>query len=93
MEKTTSNSNVLSKLYCNFFGHDYEVSKKVTSHIKEYTCRHCKKELTTNVNGSLVELTPKYREINTVLERIYNHKMMRLRENRLYTNNTYRVTA
>lgn len=93
MEKNTSNPKKLSKLYCNLFGHDYEVSKKVTYHIKEYTCRHCKKQLTTDVNGSLVELTPKYREINSVLERIYNHKMMRLRENRLYPNNTYRVTA
>ena len=93
MEKNTSNPTVLGKLYCNLFGHDYEISKKVTSHIKEYTCRHCKKELTTNINGDLIELTPKYREINSVLERIYSHKMMRLRENRLYHNNLYKVTA
>ncbi|HRV53964.1 MAG TPA: hypothetical protein P5264_00380, partial [Mangrovimonas sp.] len=73
MKKTTTNqkNNVLPRLYCNLFGHDFEVSKKVTSHVNEYTCKHCKKELTTNGNGYLTELTPKYKEINATLERIY----------------------
>jgi len=93
MEKTTSNPNLLAKFYCNVFGHDYEVSKKVTSHVKEYTCSHCKKQLTTNENGRLTELTPMYREINSVLERIYTNKMLRLRENRLYQNAAYKITA
>jgi transposase-like protein len=69
-----------SKLYCDFFGHNYQVTKKVTAHVKEYTCKGCKKQLTTNSNGKLIELTPKFKEINSTLERIYNKRMMRLKQ-------------
>ena len=72
-----------TKLYCAFFGHNYQISKKVTNHVKEYTCKCCKKQLTTDSNGRLIELTPKYKDINSALERIYNHKMMRLKQKRL----------
>ena len=68
------------KLYCDFFGHDYEMTKRVTNHVKEYTGRCCKKQLTTDSNGRLTELTPKYKDINTALERIYNNRMMRLKQ-------------
>ena len=66
-----------TKLYCDFFGHNYKMTKKVTNHVKEYTCSCCKKQLTTNSNGQLTELTPKYQEINSALERIYNNRMLR----------------
>lgn len=64
-------------MYCNLFGHNYEVTKKVTYHVKEYTCSHCKKQLTTNSNGSLTELTPKFKEINAILERIHTNRIQR----------------
>ncbi|MEO1030781.1 MAG: DUF1660 family phage protein [Bacteroidota bacterium] len=70
----------MPKLYCELFGHDYEVTKKVTNHVKEYTCKRCKKQLTTDSNGKLTELTPKYRDINSALERIYNKRLMRLKQ-------------
>lgn len=80
MKKTTSNKPALiSKIYCNIFGHNYQVTKKVTYHVKEYTCKHCKKELTTNGNGSLIELTPKFKEINAILEKIHSTKIERLK--------------
>lgn len=72
-----------TKLYCDFFGHRYEVTKKVTNHVKEYTCSRCKKQLTTNSNGKLTELTPKFKEINITLERIYSNRMMRLKQKTL----------
>ena len=79
MKTTTSNSTgSVSKMYCNVFGHQYDVTKKVTKHVKEYTCKCCKKQLTTNSNGHLTELTPTFREINSLLERIYTNRMMRL---------------
>ncbi|MBU2950658.1 hypothetical protein KO493_08120 [Tamlana agarivorans] len=79
--KTTSNKVALiPKMYCTLFGHDYQVSRNVTSHVKEYTCKSCKKELTTDSNGNLTELTPTFREINTILERVYNSKTERLRD-------------
>ncbi len=72
-----------SKLYCDFFGHNYEMTKKVTNHVKEYTCKNCNKQLTTDSNGKLIELTPKYKDINSALERIYNSKLMRLKQKSL----------
>lgn len=73
----------MSKLICNLVGHKYEVSKKVTSHVKEYTCSCCKKQLTTDGNGKLTELTPKFKEINAILEGIHLRRASRLNQNRL----------
>ncbi len=64
-------------MHCKMFGHDFSVTRNVTLHVKEYTCKNCKKELTTNGNGSLTELTPKFKEINDVLERIYQKRLKR----------------
>ncbi len=87
---TTTKSSTTSKLYCNLFGHKYEISKKVTSHVKEYTCKCCKRQLTTNSNGNLTELTPKYKEINSILERIYAHRVMRLQQ-KTFTSSIYQL--
>ena len=83
MKKSTNKPTLIPRMYCNLFGHDYQVTKKVTYHVKEYTCRHCKKELTTNSNGNLIELTPKFREINSILERIYHARTERLKKKTL----------
>lgn len=64
----------MKNIHCKMFGHDFKVTRHVTYHVKEYTCKHCKKELTTSSNGSLVLLTPKFKEINDVLERIHQKK-------------------
>ncbi len=76
--KNSNDSKLSSKLFCSLFGHNYFLSKKVTYHVKEYTCKSCKKQVTTDVNGDLIELTPKYKEINSVLERVYNKRKLRL---------------
>jgi len=68
----------MSKYYCSLFGHQYEVSKKVTYHVKEYTCKNCQKQLTTNGNGELIELTPKFREINSILEKIHASRLRKI---------------
>lgn len=81
--ETTTKSNSFSKMYCNIFGHQYEVSKKVTSHVKEYTCKCCKRELTTNSNGNLTELTPMFKEINSILEHIHQCRSVRLKQKSL----------
>ncbi|WP_452230315.1 MULTISPECIES: DUF1660 family phage protein [unclassified Lacinutrix] len=80
MNTPTIKPAFIPKLVCNIFGHKYEVSKKVTYHVKEYQCANCKKQLTTNSNGNLIPLTPKFEQINSVLERIYNRKISRLQE-------------
>lgn len=65
----------MKHLYCSIFGHDYQVTKNVTYHVKEYSCKHCKEQVTTNGNGGLTLLTPKFKEINSVLERIHNNRL------------------
>ncbi|MEP5255896.1 MULTISPECIES: hypothetical protein [Winogradskyella] len=74
-----------TKIYCDLFGHNYEITKKVTNHVKEYTCTCCKKQLTTDSNGQLTALTPKHQDINLALERIYNHKLMRLKRKTVHS--------
>nr|WP_081959256.1 hypothetical protein [Algibacter lectus] len=67
----------MRNMYCKIFGHDYKVSRDVTSYVKEYSCNNCKKELTTNSKGDLIELTPKFKEINNMLEDIHNKRKLR----------------
>ena len=67
----------MKQLNCSIFGHDYKISKEVTYHVKEYSCKHCKEQVTTNGNGKLTLLTPKYKEINAVLERIHYKRLKR----------------
>lgn len=86
MEKTTSRPTFFSKMYCGVFGHDYHVTKRVTRHVKEYKCCHCKKELTTNSNGKLTELTATFKEINDILEFMYRKKISKAREKMFQTN-------
>lgn len=89
MKKPTSNQNAL-KFVCDLIGHRYEVSKNVTSHVKEYTCKCCNHQLTTDSKGNLTALTPKYQEINRILERVYNSKRMRLKE-KSFTSSIYEL--
>ena len=84
MRKSTSATNP-SKLYCAIFGHNYKVTRQVTHHVKEYKCSCCKKELTTNSNGHLTELTPKFKEINATLAKIYSNKLSRMNAQRFNT--------
>lgn len=64
----------MKEIYCNLFGHEFVVSKKVTLHVKEFKCRKCSIEMTTNGKGELTQLTPKYKEINSVLEGIHKRR-------------------
>lgn len=86
MERITNRPTLFSKMYCNLFGHDYHVTKRVTRHVKEYKCCHCKKELTTNSNGRLTELNSTFKEINDILEYMYRKKISRARQKVYQTN-------
>ena len=68
----------MKNIPCLVFGHEYVVTRHVTYHVKEYSCKNCKKQLTTSGNGSLIELTPKFKEINDVLERIHYKRLSRV---------------
>lgn len=68
-------------MYCSIFGHQFVVSKEVTLHVKEYKCKNCNFQMTTDGKGKLTPLTPKYKEINSVLERIHIKRTLRKRKN------------
>lgn len=85
MKQTNKKTTILPHFLCSVLGHKFEVSKQVTYHVKEYKCKKCKKELTTGCNGDLIELTPKYREINFILSRIHNKRQARIRREELLT--------
>lgn len=76
----------MKSLHCSFFGHKFEVSKKITYHVNEYQCKHCNTQVTTNGKGSLTKLTPKYKEINFVLKRIHNNRILKKQEERIILN-------
>ncbi|WP_179316731.1 DUF1660 family phage protein [Winogradskyella undariae] len=65
----------MKKLYCALFGHKYKVSKNVTYHVKEYRCKNCKTERTIDGDGKFIPLTPKFKEINTVLNHVHNRRL------------------
>lgn len=69
-----SPKSTFKKSLCAVFGHRYRVSKKITSHITEYTCKHCKCELTTTESGTLDVLTPELKEINETLAKFYRKR-------------------
>ncbi len=92
MKTTNQKPYSFSKLYCNLFGHNYMVSKKITYHVKEYTCTNCKHELTTSGDGNLVELCPKFREINDILSRVHKKKTERLSRT-VISPTLYRMTS
>tara|TARA_R110002049_G_scaffold199525_2_gene369958 strand:+ start:1643 stop:1873 length:231 start_codon:yes stop_codon:yes gene_type:complete len=69
------------------FGHDFRITRNVTYHVKEYTCKNCKKELTTSGSGKLTELTPKFKEINDVLERIHYKRKMKTNKQTIINSN------
>ena len=83
--KTSTSNHGFFKLVCDAFGHNYKMTKTVTAHVKEYTCTCCKHQLTTNSNGKLTELTPKYKDINSVLETLYHRKTLRLKKKELHS--------
>ncbi|MDX1278595.1 hypothetical protein [Oceanihabitans sediminis] len=85
MKTLTKNPKLLPSLVCSILGHKFEITKKVTYYVKEYKCSHCKKQVTTNSNGNLIQLTPKRKEINYILERVHKKKTKQLKEGRPYS--------
>lgn len=83
----------MKNIQCSVFGHNYKVSRNVTYHVKEYKCCNCNKQLTTNSKGNLIELTPKFKEINDVLERIHAKRRLRLKNYNKQTSKSLLATA
>lgn len=67
----------MKNIYCFLNGHDIVVTKHVTYHIKEYTCKHCKVKFTTSQSGGITLLTSERKSINAILENIHLRKLKR----------------
>jgi transposase-like protein len=65
----------MKHLHCTLFGHNFQVSKEVTYHVKEYKCKNCGLEMTINAEGVMVPLTLKQRRINSVLHQVHNKRL------------------
>lgn len=68
----------MKKLHCSLFGHDLVLFENITNYIKEYECKNCKQQFTTSSQGNLIPLTPKYKEINSVLKSMHSKKRKRI---------------
>lgn len=64
----------MKNLYCRLFNHDFIVTHEITKFVKEYECLHCGAQMTTSDKGVLIPLTEKRREINKVLQKLYNKR-------------------
>ena len=67
----------MKKIYCSFFGHEFKITKHVTRYVKEFKCRNCNKQFTTDQSGNITVLTPNLREINALLEDIHSKRLLR----------------
>lgn len=70
----------MKNIYCSIFGHQFVVSKRVTLHVNEYKCKNCNFQMTTDGKGKLTPLTPRHKEINSELERIYLKRSLKKRK-------------
>ena len=71
----------MKKIFCSIFGHHFTVSKKVTAHIREYSCVHCGHQMTTDLDGNYDDLTEKRQEINATLAQMYQRRTATLQNN------------
>lgn len=69
--------SVLRKWLCSLIEHNLTRSKKITNHIDEYVCTRCGQEFTNNGEGSIVEMTKKFKERNDVLQKMHLNKIAR----------------
>ncbi len=67
----------IGRLFCYYFGHRLHISRKITNHIKEYSCSRCGQEMTDTANGFLADLTPRLQETNTFLAKIHERRRNR----------------
>jgi CRISPR/Cas system-associated exonuclease Cas4 (RecB family) len=64
----------MKSIHCAVLGHNFQLSKHVTFYVKEYKCKHCKKEVTTSSNGEIELLNDTRKEINNTLYQMHHVK-------------------
>lgn len=77
-KRPPSEGRPLRALLCSIFGHQYRVSREITGHIKEFACTHCERQLTTDAEGKISELTYEKQRINETLMAMHRRRRMRV---------------
>ena len=73
-KRLESEGNPIGTLVCNVLGHKYVVTRRVTYHLKEFQCAYCDKQVTSDEEGQLVELSEEPKEINNILYRVHRNR-------------------
>ncbi len=76
-KRPPSEGKPLLSLLCAIFGHQYRVSREITGHVREYGCVYCNRQLTTDAEGEISELTIEKQRINEQLREIYSRRRKR----------------
>lgn len=63
-----------NKIICSILGHKIITTRNVTNHFREYKCSICGLELTNDLHGHKIFLTPELRDINEILNRLYKKR-------------------
>jgi hypothetical protein len=71
---TLKEINFSSKILCSVLGHKIITTRNVTNHFREYKCSLCGLELTNDLQGHKISLTPELKDINEILNRLYKKK-------------------
>lgn len=66
--------NFIGKIICSTFGHKMIITKNVTNHFREFKCSTCGLELTNDIHGHKIALTPKLKDINESLNILYTRR-------------------
>lgn len=56
-----------NKIICSVIGHKIIKTRNVTNHFREYKCSICGLELTNDLEGHKIFLTPELKNINEIL--------------------------
>lgn len=56
-----------NKIICSVIGHKIVKTRNVTNHFREYKCLICGLELTNDLEGHKISLTPELKNINEIL--------------------------
>lgn len=70
----TREKNLSCKILCSFLGHKIITTRNVTNHFKEYKCSVCGLELTNDLKGHKIFLTPELKDINESLISLYKKR-------------------
>jgi hypothetical protein len=66
--------NLSVKILCSLLGHKIITTRNVTNHFKEYKCSVCGLELTNDLKGHKIYLTPQLKDINESLISLYKKR-------------------